>query len=165
MTTSCVGWSTGERLTKEATVQARQLFEQAIELDPQFALAYTCLGHTYLREWTWLWSYDPQTLEQAFALAQKALALDDALPVAHSLLGLVYAWKGQPEQGLAEGERAIALDPNCAWCYVDLAEILLLAGRPEEALGLVEKAMRLDPRVCRLLLSRLRLGLPLVGAV
>jgi tetratricopeptide (TPR) repeat protein len=134
------------RSTPETNVQARQLFERAIELDPQFALAYTWQGITYLREWAWLWSLDPQTLEQAFALAQKALALDDSLATAHGLLGLAYARKGQPEQGLAKGERGIALDPNCAECYIDLAEILLLAERPEEALGLVEKAMHLDPQ-------------------
>jgi adenylate cyclase len=133
------------RLTQEAMVQTRQLFEKALALDPQFALAYTALGFTYLRESTWGWSYDPQTLEQAVELAQKARALDDALPEAHELLGLAYAFKGQPEQGLAEGERAIVLDPNCAGCHIALAEALLLAGQPEEALGLVEKAMRLDP--------------------
>jgi adenylate cyclase len=121
------------------------LFAKAVELDPQFALAYTGLGHTYLREWAWLWSQDPQTVEQASALAQQAIALDDSLPVAHNLLGFVSAWKGQLEQGLAEGERAIALDPNCAWCYSDLAEMLIIGERPEEALGLVGKAMRLDP--------------------
>ncbi|HJY82273.1 MAG TPA: tetratricopeptide repeat protein [Candidatus Binatia bacterium] len=134
-----------ERGLQEANGQARHLFEHAIALDPQFALAYTVLGLTYLREWLWGWSYDPHTLDQAVGLAQKAHALDDTLPEAHMVLGLASAFKGQPEQGLVEGERAIALDPNCAWCHSVLAEVLLVAGQPEEALGLVEKAMRLDP--------------------
>jgi adenylate cyclase len=134
-----------ERATQEANGQARQLFERATALDPQFALAYTALSFTYLRVWLWVWSYDPQALEQALELAEEARALDDTLPEAHMLLGLTYAYKGQPEQGLIEGERAIALDPNCAWCHIGLAEVLLLAGQPEEALGLIEKAMRLDP--------------------
>jgi adenylate cyclase len=134
-----------ERGIREANGQARQLCERAIALDPQFALAYTLLGLTYLREWLWGWSYDPQTLDQAVELAQQARTLDDTLPEAHMLLGLAFAFKGQPEQGLVEGERAIALDPNCAWCHSVLAEVLLVAGQPEEALGLVEKAMRLDP--------------------
>jgi adenylate cyclase len=134
-----------ERATQEANGQARQLFERATALDPQFALAYTALSLTYLRLRLWGWSYDPQTLDQAVELAEKARALDDALPEAHVVLGLAYAFKGQPEQSLVEGERAIALDPNCARCHMGLAEVLLLAGRPEEALGLIEKAMRLDP--------------------
>ena len=134
------------RFTKEAHAQARQLFERAIALDPQFALAYTMLGVTLRQEWDWGWSLDPQALERAFELAQKAIALDDSLAWAHSLLGMAYVRKGQPEQAIAEGERAIALDPNCAQCYESLADILVLAGRPEEALGLAEKAIRLDPQ-------------------
>src|SRR5262249_22794644 len=135
-----------QHFTQEADVQARQMFEKAIELDPRFALAYMALGWTYVREWDWLWSQDPRALEQALALAHKAIAQDDCLAEAHSLLGIVYTGTGQPEQGLAEGERAIALDPNCAECYGDLAVILNHMERPEEALGLVEKAMRLDPQ-------------------
>ena len=74
------------RFTKEANAQARQLFEKAIALDPQYAEAYAWLGWTYWMEWVLRWSADPQTLERALALAQQALALDDSLPVAHSLL-------------------------------------------------------------------------------
>ncbi len=73
------------RLTLEANVQARQLFEKALTLDPQFAAAYASLGWTYLREWGWQQSQDPQTLDRAFALAQKAIALDDSLPLGKRL--------------------------------------------------------------------------------
>src|SRR5262249_8669712 len=65
------------RFTSETNVQARQLFERALALDPQFALAYASLGVTYEREWALQWNQDPQTLEQAFALAQRAVVLDD----------------------------------------------------------------------------------------
>jgi adenylate cyclase len=68
------------RLTKEANAQARQMLEKAIELDPQYAQAYASLGLTYWTEWNWRWSQDPQNLERAFELAQKAIALDDSLP-------------------------------------------------------------------------------------
>jgi tetratricopeptide (TPR) repeat protein len=115
-------------------------------LQRQFALAYAWLGRTYEREWDWLWSRDPQTLEQAFRFAQKALALDESLPFAHSLLGGLYSRKGQTEHAIAEGEEAIRLDPNDAEAYVSLGKILAFAGRPEEAIGVVEKAMRLDPQ-------------------
>jgi adenylate cyclase len=134
------------RTTKEANVQARQMFEKAVELDPQYAEAYAALGWTYLFEWTWQWSQDPQALEQALELAQKAIALDDSVPSAHSLLSRVYQWKNQHEQAIAEGEQAIALDPNNADGYAILARTLNYAGRPAEAIGLVEKAMRLNPR-------------------
>ena len=134
------------RLTKESNVQARQMFEHAIALDPQYAAAYTGLGATYWQEWVWQWNPAPQNLERAFALAQQAVALDDALPVAHGLLGYAYMYKQQYEEGVAEEERAIALDPNNADAYVWLSEILNMAGRPQEAIESATKAMRLNPR-------------------
>src|SRR5262249_50275445 len=78
------------RTTKEANAQARQLYEKALALDAQYAEAYAQLGWTYVREWGWRWSTDPQTLEHALALAHQALTLDGSLPIAHTLLSLVY---------------------------------------------------------------------------
>ncbi len=79
------------RYTQEANTQARQMFEKAIALDPQYAEAYVWLGWTYYLEWMFRWRMAPQSLERALALAQQALALDDSLPQAHTLLGNVYA--------------------------------------------------------------------------
>jgi adenylate cyclase len=134
------------RFTQEATIQARQVFEKALALDPQYAEADAMLGYTYWRETVFRWSADPQNLERALALAQQALALDDSVPLAHSLLSQVYELKQQYDQALAEGERAIALDPNNADSYAGHAEVLNLAGRPEDALKMVAQAMRLNPR-------------------
>src|SRR5581483_10849099 len=134
------------RLTKEAVAQAQQLYEKAIELDPQYAEAYARLGYTYWIEWSLRWSADPQTLERIFEMAQKAIALDASLPMAHSILSIAYSQKHQYDQAIAEGERAVALDPNYADSYAVQAEVLTFAGRPEEALQSVEQAMRLNPR-------------------
>jgi adenylate cyclase len=134
------------RTTKEAHAQARQMFEKAVALDPQYAEAYAQLGWTFWQERVWRWSADPQTLERALALAQQALALDDSLPEAHSLLSMVYVVQQQYDQAIAEGERAIALDPNRADSYATQSNLLHLAGKPEEALRVVGQAMRLNPR-------------------
>ena len=134
------------RLTKEANVQAQQMLERAIELDPKYTVAYALLGWTYWFDGFFQWSQNPQTLGRTFELAQQAIALDDFLPLAHRLLGLVYLGQKQYGQAIAEAERAIALDPNDAEGYARLGDILNLAGRPEEAIVMVEKAMRLNPR-------------------
>jgi len=139
------GIESSNRLTKEANTQARQMFEKAIALDPQYAEAYAWLGWTYYIEWSWQWSQDPQALEQAVALAQKAIALDDSLPIAHSYLSFCYARKQQYDQAIAEGEQAIALDPNNADSYAVQAGVLNFAGRPAEALGSMEQVMQLNP--------------------
>jgi adenylate cyclase len=131
--------------TKEANAQARQMFERAVELDPQYALAYANMGQTYFSEWAWQWNRTPQVLERANELAQKAIALDKALPGPHSLLGQIYLQKMQHDQAIAEAERAIALDPNRADGYAYLALILRWSGRAEEAVELAKKAIRLNP--------------------
>ncbi|MBI3800763.1 MAG: adenylate/guanylate cyclase domain-containing protein [Deltaproteobacteria bacterium] len=133
------------RPTRETNAQARQMYEKAIELDPQYAAAYASLSFTYWMEWFVGWSQDPQTLKRGFELAQKAVALDDSLPGAHSTLGIVYLIMKQHEPAIAEAERAIALDPNFADGYATLATILGPAGRPEEAIELAKQAMRLNP--------------------
>ena len=133
------------RYTKEANVQARQMFERAIHLDPEFSTAYGALGFTHFHEWTFGWSRDPQSLERAFELAQRTLGLDDSLPLGHHLLGKVYLWKKQYEKAIAELEKAIALSPNYADHLAGLGYILNFSGRPEEAIGLVKNAMRLNP--------------------
>ena len=130
---------------QEANEQARQMFEHVLELDPTFAETYARLGITYLLDFSW--NKDPaQSLERAFELEQKALALDDSLPLVHSQLGWVYLYKRQYEQAIAAAERAVVLDPNWANGYRLLGTILSYAGRPEEGSVLMEKGLRLSPR-------------------
>jgi adenylate cyclase len=134
------------RYTQEENARAQQLWQTATELDPQFAFVHTALGATYWHEWYFQWSPDPQTLEQALALARQALALDDASPLAHQLLGGVYLVKKQHERAIVEAERSIALDPEEADGYRLLGIAYIFAGRPEESIGLLEKGIRLKPR-------------------
>jgi len=89
------GRNYSSRTTGEAIAQARQMYEKAIALDPQYSEVYAWLGGTYWIEWAWRWSVDPQTLERVFELAQKATALDASLPLSHSLLSYVYLQKKQ----------------------------------------------------------------------
>jgi tetratricopeptide (TPR) repeat protein len=133
------------RVTKEANAQAREMFERAIDLDPGYALAYTLLGFTHWMEWAFGWSQDPQSLEQAFKLAQKAISLNESMSKAHSLLGKVYLWKKRHDQAIAELEKTIALNPNYADGLAGMGEILSFAGRPKEAVGVFKKAIRLNP--------------------
>ncbi len=133
------------RRTREANAQARQMFERALALDPNFATAHAWLSRTCVVDWMFQWNEDPQILERASAQAQRAAVLDDSLVVAHQTLAYVFLLRKQFDQAIVEAERAVTLDPNDADACVTLGEILSCAGRPQEAVGLVEKAMRLDP--------------------
>jgi adenylate cyclase len=149
------GMEYGRRFTKEHNAQARQMFEKAAELDPNYASAYAGQGLTYLFDFILQWDQSLQTLGRAFTLAQKAVALDNSLGLAHSVLGWVYLWQKQHEQALAEAERAVALNPNSSESHFVLGEILNLSGRPEEAIRSIEHAVRLNPRTSGDLLDNL----------
>ena len=135
------------RFTQDENARARQMWQTATELDPQFALAQTMLGVTYWCEWFFQWSQGPQTLEQALALARRALAVDDASPLAHQLLGAVYLGKKQHERAIVEAEQAIALDPDDADGYRLLGVVYAFAGRPEDSIGVLKKGMHLKPHL------------------
>ena len=132
--------------TQEANSKARQMFEQATALDEQFAAAYAMLGRTYLTELAFQLGNRDAAATQLFAFAQRAVTLDDTLPIAHETLAYAYLGQKQFDQAIAAAQRAIALDPNSADAHVTLGEVLCFAGRPGEALTLVEQAMRLNPR-------------------
>jgi adenylate cyclase len=133
------------RATKEGNAQARQMYEKAIELDPEFSVAYVDLGWTYVTDWTFQWKRDPEALEKASELAHKALLLDDSLPGAYLLLGSVCAWRKEYDSGVTALEKAVTLDPNDAESYAALARIYAFSGKPKDALELMEKAIRLNP--------------------
>ena len=99
------------RLTKEKSILARKMFEKAINLDPNFAAAYAVLSLTYSQEWLMGWSQDPQSLENALEIAQRAIALEESLPLGHAMLGEVYLMKKEHEKAIDEQKKAIALRP------------------------------------------------------
>ncbi len=134
------------RATKEAVAQARQMYEKAIELDPEFSVAYVDLGWTYVSDWAFQWGQDPDAaLGKAFELAQKALSLDDSLPGAYRLLGSLCAWRKEYDNSVTALEKAIALDPNDAESYAALSRTQNFSGKPKDAVELMEKAIRLNP--------------------
>ena len=114
-------------------------------MDPNYARAYAFLSWAYYNEWLYQWTNDSAGLDRAIGAAEKAVALDDSLSEAHSVMGWLSLWKKQHGVSIAELERAVSLDPNDARAYAYLAETLNFAGRPDEAIGFAKRAMRLDP--------------------
>jgi adenylate cyclase len=139
------GWQLFSHTTKEMNMQARQMFEKALELDPHYAGAYVGLGVTYWIEWFSQWNATPQTLMRAKEMLQQAIVLDESLSRAHSALGFLKMFQKQYEQATTEIEHALALDPNFAPGYLNLARVLMVVGRTEEAVEAAKKAVRLDP--------------------
>jgi adenylate cyclase len=134
-----------QRTTREGNAEARRLFVKALDLDPEYALAYAGLGWTHLQSWQFLWTTDRESLARARELSERAIALDNTLANAYQLLAQIHLWQKEHDRAIALAERAVALAPNDADGYETLAEILGWSGRPEESIGSIRHAMRLNP--------------------
>ena len=119
-------------------------YEQALKLDPNYALAYCGLADTYAyMGGVMMPSKEAVVKEKEFA--QKALELDPELPEAHlslaCALGGAFDWRNAQ----IEFDRAIELNPNLAWAYEIYAWFLGGLGRLDEAIAKDKKAIELDP--------------------
>ena len=142
----CAGRELLIRLTQEDNLRARQAFEKALEIDSDCAPAYARLAQTYPMEFRFGLGEAPEKAANLAAeYAEKALSLDEALPIAHGALGHMYLATKQHDQAIREMKRWIELDPNEADAYLGLAHTLNFSGRSKEALPLIDKSMRLNP--------------------
>lgn len=133
--------------SKKENIKARNLFLEAIELDPAYALAYALTGWTYIFEAMNGWADDrPATLKKAVQLASKAIELQPELPLSYYVRGLSYREQGgQYIKALGEAEIALKYDPNNANAKVLLASLLYYAGRPVVGLESIKQAMKINP--------------------
>ena len=120
---------------KESLALGRRLTEQALALDPHYAVAYATLCKIQMNEVTLgVHKNSREALEQAVKLGEKAITLDDSNALAHAMLSMPYAWLHEYDKAIAEAEKAVSLDPNSAYAYHALAAVLTWAGRPQEAI-------------------------------
>jgi TolB-like protein len=152
-----------ERLTPEATARAKQHFEDAIRLDPEFALAYDALAELY----SWLGYAGYMRPRDAYSIgiqyARRAVEADESLAEAHAVLAeyhkqLDFNWPA------AEREMARALELNADSPPVRLRHALVILmpyNRIDEAVAEIERALELDPLAG---LTRVWLGIMLLLA-
>jgi adenylate cyclase len=134
------------RLRKEDNFRSKQLLEEAILLDPEYAVAYALLGFCHANDAIYGWSKSPhESMQRAFKLAQNAQSLDHSLPQPHRIKSLIYVFQKKHEEAIAEAQQAIEMYPNDPMTIWFLGWILRVAGRPEEAIPLMEKSIRLNP--------------------
>ena len=133
-------------LNKERVERAKQLFEEAIALDPEYAFAYSILSTTYVDLVLLGASKSPrESLQRAVELGKKAIALDDSNSSSHANLSFPYIWLREYDKAISEAEKAVSLSPNSATAYWALGSALSFSGRPQEAIPMLQKSLRLSP--------------------
>jgi serine/threonine-protein kinase len=134
------------RRTGEDFQKAIAYFQQAIDKDPSYAMAYSGLADTYALITAYGNDSPREIMPKAKAAAMKALELDNNLAEAHASLGQIVSYYDY-DFATAEKEyrRAIELNPNYAPAHQWLAEQLSVLKRFDEALIEIRRALEIDP--------------------
>jgi adenylate cyclase len=125
---------------------AREMFEQVIEMDPDFAGGYAGVS------WTLGWSgvfghFDvDETAKRAVTLARKAVEIDGSFGWSYVGLGLALLLQGRHDEAIAAVNEAVARQPNDADAHASRGLILAFSGHPELGIEPVERAIRLNPQ-------------------
>jgi tetratricopeptide (TPR) repeat protein len=133
------------KYTKDGFKKSIEYFDQAVEIDPNYALAYAGLADSYMQLGV---DHLPpkEVFPKAQAYAVKALQLDDTIAEAHVSLGayrLFYAWDWQGAEN--ELRRAKELNPNYPEAYHFYSHYLQVTGRTKEAIIEIKRGLELAP--------------------
>jgi tetratricopeptide (TPR) repeat protein len=135
-----------DRLTRENTEKAIGYYRQALDLDPDYALAWAGLSRAHATQGGFFWSPVAEGFNKARDAAQRALELGPDLAEAHAALGeifIFYDWEWhRADESL---RRALELAPGNARIIRSMAILAGVLGRLDEAIALLRQAAALDP--------------------
>jgi TolB-like protein/Flp pilus assembly protein TadD len=129
----------------DATTAANRYAKRALEIDPEYALAWCALADSI----TWSairgMTSPAESAKEAAAAADRALELDPNLADAHASKGIILTHSGELAQGMRHLQKAVELNPGFAAAYNLLGRALYSYERIPEALAAIEKSVSLDP--------------------
>jgi TolB-like protein/class 3 adenylate cyclase len=132
--------------TLEADLEARRIFKQALEIDPNYARAYAGLSLSHFNDWSCqLWEHYDETERRAYKYAVEANRLDDTDHVVQMILGRILLYRRQFDMAEQHFDRSLALNANDADLLAQISTSKAFLGKAPEGEQLFRKAMRLNP--------------------
>jgi adenylate cyclase len=154
----------GKEKNLETFTQAIKFFKQALEYDPNYSVAYACLGFGYMFDYQNRWSEDPDSsLPIAKEYARLAIEKDPNEPLARCVSALAASYEKDLDRAKDEIDTALALNPSLALAHNLRGTIRTFSGEPLEAIPEIEQAMRLDPAMSAQFLHFLGLAYLMAG--
>jgi adenylate cyclase len=145
-------------LSPQGNAEARKLFDQALEISPDYPRALAARAFTDASEN--LFFHGALSLDAAEKWASRAMELEPDNVVAKHAAAVVYLAKNDIERASIYCEKIIELDPSYPWSYAILNRARVAEGRAAEAIPLEEKAIHVSPHDPSLDLLYRDLGLP-----
>jgi serine/threonine protein kinase/Flp pilus assembly protein TadD len=129
---------------KQDNENAIELFKRALQLDPNYALAYAGLGDAYAQR-MWRFGFPARWLDSAIVVSGKAISLDPNLAEAYKAIGLAYEYKGWLRKALDADRKAVELNPNYHPAVANIGWVNWFLGEYSEALQWMRKGQALAP--------------------
>jgi adenylate cyclase len=130
----------------EDTRAGGRIAKELIEMCPENPYVYWTQAYSYWMDyWMGPMQSRRESIEKGIEMAQKAIAMDDSIAIAHAFLGALYSLRREFDNAIAEGERAVAIEPGSPYALQFYAMTLYYAGRSEDAVPFFQKAIRLAP--------------------
>lgn len=135
-----------KKASVEADLKAREHFEKALQIQPDYALAFTGMSLSYFNEWSCqLWDRWNLSKTGAYEWAQKAIELDDQNHVIAMVLGKVFLYEGSYNTAEYYFRRSLMLNSNDPDTLFPIALYLVYLGLGKEARELYERGRQLNP--------------------
>ena len=154
---------------KASFYEGRDLFEQALTLDPTNADALAGAAYVDLADYSFGWSDQQDLYARAMQRADQALLLNPHQALAHHAKATLIMFKAKPNdpasanEVIAEAEAALRADPSFAQAYEPMAVGEMLLGRYEQSISHLEQAMRISPRDSHIGLWYMQIGRQLLA--
>ena len=126
--------------------KAHELFNKAIEIDPNYARAHAWRACSMANTAGWYPDdFDDSWFDDCTASVTRALEIDSNDPEAHRIMGAIKLVTGDFDLATYHHERAVELCPSDAYIRSRYASLLIYLGEPQQALDEIHRAMRVDP--------------------
>ena len=141
------GFSHLDAYSKDGNVRAREAFEAAIAIDPDYGRAFAGVSLSHSRDLLFEFTDSrAETIALAIAAAERAVALDQSDSAAHAVLSVAYMWPGRFQNVIAEGRRAVELNPNNAFARSIFGTALDSVGEADNGIRELEISLQLNPQ-------------------
>jgi TolB-like protein len=135
-----------KKASLEADLIAREHFEKALQIQPDYALACTGMSLSYFNEWTCqLWDRWDISKNGAYKWAQKAIEMDEQNHVIAMVLGRVFLYEGSYNTAIFYFKRSLTLNSNDPDTLFPIALYLVYLNQRNEALELYERGLKFYP--------------------
>ena len=142
-----VGLEYIENRNKQGYEMAMNAFRHALEIDPDYARAYSAMAVTLTRGYRYQWTDLSlvEARERALELVNKAVKLNQSTPQIYWALAYVHLHRREYDAAETAAKQSINLSPNYADGYALLANIANWRGKPNDAVNYIKKAITLNP--------------------